>query len=354
MDNKKIGKFICELRKEKKLTQYDLAEKIPISREAISKWERGINKPDKSCIQALCKIFDVTSDEILLGRKEAKKEDIQALTLDLYEDRNKKQKLVKLSFVGIILILLLFLSYYFIENYNSIHVYTINYSDNNVTITDGIFTTTKEKIYFYLGKVDSDKVIKKVQLYYKDKNNKEKIIYETDDINIMLYDFYGYNDYFNFNDIKYILKNTYLDIEQEDNEYTIKLDFINDFSNSKIINSKKDNVTENKEFEKKIDIEKIKDKFTLINDMYFYQDKNVSISYFEETELINLLLENKNSTEEWNYYISADTLEYSEYNSKETVNSFTIEKDDFKCQIGKCENYKEKENYFFKKINEIY
>ncbi len=45
MDNKKIGNFICELRKEKKLTQYDLAEKIPVSREAISKWERGLSFP---------------------------------------------------------------------------------------------------------------------------------------------------------------------------------------------------------------------------------------------------------------------------------------------------------------------
>lgn len=42
MDPQKIGKFIYKLRTEKGLSQYKLAEMIPISRQAISKWERGV------------------------------------------------------------------------------------------------------------------------------------------------------------------------------------------------------------------------------------------------------------------------------------------------------------------------
>lgn len=354
MDNKKIGKFICELRKEKNLTQYDLAEKIPISREAISKWERGISKPTKSCILALCKIFVVTPEEILAGKRNIDIKESENLALDLYEDRNKKQKLVKLSFVIVLLIILLFLVYYFIKNYNSIHVYTINYDDDNITIIDGIFTTTKEKIYFNLGKIDSDNSIKKIKLYYKDKINNEKLIYETDDINIMLYDFYKYNAYFDFKDMEYILKNTFLDFEDENNKYTIKIDFVEDFANNKIFNNVENDAIKFEKNENKINVEKLKKKFTLNDGTYNYQDKNIFISYFEESLLINMILENKNLTEEWNYYINTDTLDYSKYDNNEIINSFKIEKEKLECQIGECENYKEKETEFFERINKIY
>lgn len=354
MDNKKIGKFICELRKEKKLTQYDLAEKIPIGREAVSKWERGINKPDKSCIQALCKIFDVTSDEILLGKRKAEKEDIQNLTLELYEDRNKKQRLAKLFIIIIILISFLFLIYYFIENYNSIHVHTINYSDNNLTITDGIFTTTKEKIYFYLGKVDSEKTINKVKLYYKDKNNSEKIICETDDTNIMLYDYYGYNNYFDFKDMKYILKNTYLEYEIEENKYTIKIDFVKDFNNNRIFNKKENNISNDNYTDNKINIAKLKEKLILENDLYTYSNSELYITYDENTNLLNLIIVNNKVNKEWNYYIDLDMLSYNEYNNKKIINSFTSKNENIDCITGICDNSKEVVDYFFNEISKLY
>ena len=59
MDNSKIGKFISELRKEKGLSQYDLADLVPISREAISKWERGKNLPKTETLYYLAEFFEV-------------------------------------------------------------------------------------------------------------------------------------------------------------------------------------------------------------------------------------------------------------------------------------------------------
>ena len=50
MENQKIGNFIKELRKEKKLTQKDLAAKLMITDRAVSKWERGLNCPDISLL----------------------------------------------------------------------------------------------------------------------------------------------------------------------------------------------------------------------------------------------------------------------------------------------------------------
>ncbi len=67
MDSNKIGAFIKSLRVKNNMSQKDLANKIPISREAISKWECGRTIPDPSTILRLSRIFDVSADEIMYG-----------------------------------------------------------------------------------------------------------------------------------------------------------------------------------------------------------------------------------------------------------------------------------------------
>ncbi len=69
MNQEKIGKFIAEKRKENKLTQEQLAEQLNISKNAVSKWERGINLPDVSIMQDLCKILNITLNELFIGEK---------------------------------------------------------------------------------------------------------------------------------------------------------------------------------------------------------------------------------------------------------------------------------------------
>lgn len=69
MNQEKIGKFIAEKRKERKLTQEQLAEKLSISKNAVSKWERGLNLPDVSIMQELCKILNITLNELFIGEK---------------------------------------------------------------------------------------------------------------------------------------------------------------------------------------------------------------------------------------------------------------------------------------------
>lgn len=69
MDQIKIGKFISENRKKQNLTQEQLAEKLSISKNAVSKWERGLNLPDVSIMQDLCKILDITLNELFIGEK---------------------------------------------------------------------------------------------------------------------------------------------------------------------------------------------------------------------------------------------------------------------------------------------
>ena len=67
MNQEKIGKFISKVRKEKKLTQKQLAEKLGITDRAISKWENSKSMPDLSLLKPLCNILDITINELLSG-----------------------------------------------------------------------------------------------------------------------------------------------------------------------------------------------------------------------------------------------------------------------------------------------
>ena len=67
MDQKKIGKFIAELRIEKELTQTELGEMLGVSYKAVPKWENGICLPDASLYNDICKIFKITKDELFSG-----------------------------------------------------------------------------------------------------------------------------------------------------------------------------------------------------------------------------------------------------------------------------------------------
>ena len=69
MDLIKIGKFIAECRKEKKLTQEMLAEKLYVTDRAVSKWERGLSLPDASNMLDLCNILGINVNELLSGER---------------------------------------------------------------------------------------------------------------------------------------------------------------------------------------------------------------------------------------------------------------------------------------------
>lgn len=69
MDQVKIGKFIAQVRKEKQLTQKQLADLLNISDKTISKWETGRGLPDVSMILLLCEILDINANELLSGER---------------------------------------------------------------------------------------------------------------------------------------------------------------------------------------------------------------------------------------------------------------------------------------------
>ncbi len=67
MDSIKAGKLIQKLRREKNMTQKEIAEALNISDKTISKWERGLCCPDISLINELSKVLDVNVEKLLMG-----------------------------------------------------------------------------------------------------------------------------------------------------------------------------------------------------------------------------------------------------------------------------------------------
>ena len=69
MNQEMIGKFISSCRKDKWLTQMQLAEKLNITNRAVSKWETGKSVPDASIMLELCEILGISVNELLCGER---------------------------------------------------------------------------------------------------------------------------------------------------------------------------------------------------------------------------------------------------------------------------------------------
>lgn len=69
MDQKKIGIFLKELRKEKNITQAQLAEILGVTNRSISRWENGANMPDFDLVIELANYYDISIDELLDGER---------------------------------------------------------------------------------------------------------------------------------------------------------------------------------------------------------------------------------------------------------------------------------------------
>lgn len=107
MNQIKIGKFIQEKRKEKNITQSELAEKLNITDRAISKWENGICMPDVGTIPELCQILDITINDLFSGEVVDMKENEKILEQNLLEmtrqkEERDKQLLTLEIFIGIV------------------------------------------------------------------------------------------------------------------------------------------------------------------------------------------------------------------------------------------------------------
>lgn len=116
MDKEKFGAFVAQLRRDRGLTQKDLADKLYISNKAVSKWETGVSIPDVGLLIPLSEVLGVTVTELLSGERQGRSmdahqvEDVVKKAISYAEEapRRSRQEKRRLGLIyGICLILAL-------------------------------------------------------------------------------------------------------------------------------------------------------------------------------------------------------------------------------------------------------
>ena len=174
MNQEKTGKFILELRREKNMTQQELADKIGVTDRAISKWENGRGMPDLSLMIPLCKELDITINELISGEKIEKKDYQSKLEENLlktidYTNRRiiNKDKIFKIV-VGTIITIILMIGLMFFVNVNRMH--------NN----DPVIFSTRGFKYAPPVDIHEEEIISGVENYLLEKSKSEPKQYENE------------------------------------------------------------------------------------------------------------------------------------------------------------------------------
>ena len=107
MNQEKIGKFIASCRKQKNMTQQELAEKLGVSDRTIGNWENGRNMPDLSLFKPLCNELNISLNDLMSGEKVKEKEYQEKLEENIINTINYTNRKIenRNNFIGLILII---------------------------------------------------------------------------------------------------------------------------------------------------------------------------------------------------------------------------------------------------------
>lgn len=228
------GRFIRETRLQHHLSQSSLGSVLYVTKKAVSKWERGLCYPSMDVLPYLAETLGVTTDEILYAKFD---------TENKYEDSSKALKLINRIFKNkyvrfikktIIVLALIFLVWFFIENYNAVKIYTLRTNDDYVHLEKALLVTTKQSEYLNLGYtyLDFPDIDEKSQvnytIYIGNENKINRIIQEFVSKNFMLYitnpkdkEYPQMKIEDNFDNL--YLTTTYIDKLGQAKEHTVKL-----------------------------------------------------------------------------------------------------------------------------------
>lgn len=152
MNQEKIGKFIAKLRKENNLTQEQLATKLGITKNAVSKWERGLGLMDLALLKPLSEILGISVTELLNGEKitNDKAEKITNKVLENtieYTNRKLKKNKVKSVIITILVIFFMVGGSFFSYKLYILNKYTLKKPKDALEVTDGLKIKKVMKIY---------------------------------------------------------------------------------------------------------------------------------------------------------------------------------------------------------------
>ena len=231
---------IYNIRKERNITQKELADLIGVSDRTISKWENGSTVPDLETIKKLCNELGISPDSIVKSEKN-------------YKDRLQDFKrmvgkflnyiLKNIFLIGFIVVFILLLAY-FINNYNTIRIYNLTYESENITFEDGYFFKTKVLNIITINNINLEKInyeptSTKIELYTY-LNGDKHVIYESDTLNnIYIEESKSYSDLLTKDVIENIKNNLYIkiyttDIDNNNYSYESKLILKQKLNNNKL------------------------------------------------------------------------------------------------------------------------
>ncbi|MDD5921579.1 MAG: helix-turn-helix domain-containing protein [Eubacteriales bacterium] len=142
-----FGTQLKTLRKEKNMTQEQLAEKLGVSRQAVSNWENNKNLPDLEIIIRMSRIFSVTLDDLILGGKD----EMNNMTEKLIEDGSENTKLrtaLRILAVGTVMMLIGFLCFFLKST-------TVEYVDADGILHENFFFIPIGFLFLFAGSITS-------------------------------------------------------------------------------------------------------------------------------------------------------------------------------------------------------
>ncbi|MBR1386010.1 MAG: signal peptidase I [Bacilli bacterium] len=180
MNQEKIGKFIAKIRKEKNMTQQELADKLNVTDRAISKWERGKGTPDISLLIPLSKELNISVLELLSGNRITNENDA---VINIIKQDNKKIRFWKWLFLGTMNVILIIATLFLINSYIIPNKYNSETQGMIKVVSNSMLPTLKVGDIIVYDKVPINNVKEKDIIVYYFETNNFKIIHRVSSIN---------------------------------------------------------------------------------------------------------------------------------------------------------------------------
>lgn len=236
----KFANTIYSIRRDRNLTQKDLADLIGVSDRTISKWENGTTVPDLCQIRNICKKLEI-SPSLLIKSEKKFKDNMSFIKMKLGKALN--YLIHNIFLIGFIIAFILLLIY-FINNFNSVKIYDLKYESDKVSFENGYFLKTKVTNILVINDIRINKIKyepTEINLeLYTYVNGDKKILYKADNLNsIFIEENKSNTDLLSKDTLENIKRNLQLTIttkDEYDNIYTYEcqLTFKEKFNNNKL------------------------------------------------------------------------------------------------------------------------
>lgn len=362
-----FSELLTKLRKDKGITQKDLAELLHTTDKSVSRWEKGGSMPTLEMMYQISKVFNVPFNSLIKARVSSPEDDTtyKEIINELSEINNKRLKVFKIILiVAFILIVIMAVAIVFTNSFNRFKVYNVNVENDDFIKMTGVYVETKQKDILNLNNIKikgveiTDKDIVSVDLYLMDDGEKVLLNNYTslDDISFINYQRgTKYSDLSDFADSIY-LNVTIFNEKGKTTEYSSRLKFALNFTNNKVI------YTEDKYEENNNALDLSNEKiakvletngFEKVTDTLFLKNTaTYKINYFSSSNKLTIKFLKNKLNYNYTYNLENSILSVRIYNEDTTdIQNYTYDvanDKEINCIVGSCNDTK----HAMKVINE--